>query len=280
MEEEIGKKEYRHAGEKKKKSFSRKKLTRTIFFIVVVIFFAIVSHKVTRYFMIKHYENLYRDMIAKVEEDSQISNYYEKKIWDGDITRETWRMNDNYLIVDVTTDEGTTREYYYEGKYYILNETVDELSNQSSKNATLVTNIKNTAPSLGMKIGDDLTDEKIHELAKMSSIKSVKMEGIPCYCIYIKGNNEFLYMRKSDNRVIRQVRYEKDGETDEIVKYDSGVIEIKENVVTDADVAIPDLSGYNIQELDANQLVKETLENSNSYAEENQEEDQTVSENN
>ena len=276
MEEEIKKNEYRHASDKKKKSFSRKKITRTIFFVIVVIFFSILSHRVTRFFMIKRNENIYKNMVAKVEEDSKISNFYEKKIWNGDIIRETWRMNDNYLIVDTTEDEGTTKEYYYEGKYYILNETMDELSNQSSKNATLVTNIKNTAPSLGMKIEDEITDETIKELAKISSVKSVKLEGIPCYCIYIKKQNEYLYMRKSDNRVIRQIFYEKDGETGEIEKYDSGVIEIKENLVTDADVAVPDLTDYNIQELDANQLVKEQLQNNASTTEEGQ----AVSENN
>lgn len=261
MDEE--KKEYKHISEKKKKSFSVKKISRLLFFILLVVFFAVVSHKAARFVMNKRYEKMFRDIFAKVEEDSKVSNFYEKKNWEGD-TRETWRKDNNYLIVDTSEDGKATKSYYIDGVSYVLTESVDEINNKSTKNAIILTGLTNDLPTFGLQVerGKKNTEEDIKNRAKMSSVKSVKIEDIDCYQIYMKYLNDIYYVRKSDNRVIREIYYRKNEKTGEIERFDSGVIEIKTDCVTDEDIALPDLSDYVVERKDVQKILEEKYGNS------------------
>ena len=263
MSEEIEKKEnraYKHVSEKKKKSFSRKKILNMILFIIIVILFAFLGNRIARYFIIKrNYEILMR-MDAKVKEDKKITNYYEKKNWDVDKVRETWRKDNNYLIKDTDNNGNVTYEYYVDGNYYALVESKDEVNNQSTKYAYVVRNIQVTPPNLGLQSDTDMSDSSVEEdfkkAATFTRVKSVKMEGIDCYQIYIRDGNSIYYMRKSDDRVIRDLRYIKE-EDDSVVLADSGVIETSIDTVTDNDLALPDLSTYVMKDIEFEDLVEQ-----------------------
>ena len=71
----------------------------------------------------------------------------------------------------------------------------------------------------------------------------------------MKKLNDIYFVRKSDNRIIREIRYiqEDDGTISTI---DTGVIEVVTDNVTDNDISLPDLSGYVVEEKNYQEMVE------------------------
>ncbi len=260
MSEEIENKEnktYKHTSKKKKKTFSRKKIVSMIFFLIVVIFFAFIGNRVADHYMEKRAFNILMKAHSKIEEDKKITNYYEKKVWDTGVVRETWRKDNNYLMKD-TKDDGTIEfNYYIDGNYYVLTEAIDDINNQTTKYASIIKGIEMAIPNVGLQtsLTDETKEDYYKKVAEFSIVKSVTIEGIDCYQVYMKKLNDVYFVRKSDNRVIREIKYiqENDGTISTI---DTGVIEVTTDTVTDNDIALPDLSGYVIEETDYKEIVE------------------------
>ena len=260
MSEEIGKREKKtreHISKKKKKSFSIKKILNMIFFIIVIIFVALVGNRITKYFLKNRAYDILMKAHSKVEEDKNITNYYEKKVWDIGVVRETWRKDNNFLIKD-TKDNGIVEyNYYIDGNYYILTEAVDDINNKTTKYATVIKNIQMSLPNIGLKteLTDSTKENYYRKVAEFTSVGSVNIEGLDCYEVYMKKLNDIYFVRKSDNRIIREIRYiqEDDGTISTI---DTGVIEVVTDNVTDNDISLPDLSGYVVEEKNYQEMVE------------------------
>jgi len=260
MSEEIGKREKKtreHISKKKKKSFSRKKILNMIFFIIVIIFVALVGNRTTKYFLKNRAYDILMKAHSKVEEDKKITNYYEKKVWDIGVVRETWRKDNNFLIKD-TKDNGIVEyNYYIDGNYYILTEAVDDINNKTTKYATVIKNIPMSLPNLGLntELTDSTKENYYRKVAEFTSVGSVNIEGLDCYEVYMRKLNDIYFVRKSDNRIIREIKYiqEDDGTISTI---DTGVIEVVTDNVTDNDVSLPDLSGYVVEEKNYQEMVE------------------------
>ena len=261
MSEEIGKREKKtreHISKKKKKSFSRKKILNMIFFIIIVIFVAVLGNRIARHFWENRAYNILMKAHSKVEEDIKITNFYEKKNWEVDTTRETWRNGNNFLIKDTKASGAITYNYYIDENYYILTEAVDDINNITTKYASIIKDIQMTPPNLGLQttLNDDNKADYYKKVSKFTTIKSVTIEGIDCYQIYMRELNDIYFMRKSDNRVIREVKYVKNSNGN-IDTHDSGVIEVTTDTVTDSDIVLPDLSTYVVQESNYQDLIQQ-----------------------
>ena len=252
-------KRYKHISEKKKTTFSAKKFSRFLFFIIVLAAAIFATNRVTQSFIDKRDEKIVRKVFEKADEDKNITNYYEKKRWSVDTVRETWRKDNNYLVQD-TKDDGTVYQtYFVDGIYYVVRDIRDDINGVITKKVTKMTNAGEKLPSPGLQESNPSNDieAEIKKWAKESKITSIKLEDIDCYQIYIKKANEVFFVDKSDYRAIREIKRYKEENSEEIKTIDTGVIELKIDAVTDQDVALPDLSGYDVSEVDLNEYLEE-----------------------
>ena len=260
-------KKYKHISEKKNK-FSVKKISRFIFFIIVVVCVVFLTNRTTQFLVDKHDERTIRKIFAKMDEDKKLTNFYEKKRWDVDVVRETWRKDNNFLIRDTYDNGRVVDSYYIDNVYYIIRDVVDDINGVITKRVTKMTNVAQALPNPGLQDLDSSSsnrEEVVKEWVKESKITSTEIDGRKCYQVYIKRANDTFFVDKSDNRVIRQIKLYKESEEDEEIKVvDTGVIEVTIDSVTDENIALPDMSGYQISEYDANKELEKRSDSENS----------------
>ena len=251
-------KKYKHISEKKNK-FSVKKISRFIFFIIVVVCVVFLTNRTTQHFVDKHDEKIIRKMFEKMDEDKKITNYYEKKRWNEEVTRETWRKDKNYLVRD-TYDNGRVSDMYYiDGVYYIVRDAVDDINGVITKKVTKMTNMSESLPNLGLQATyaiDNNREDDIKNWAKEAVIKSTTVDGVKYYQISLKSANESYFIDKSSYRVLRELKLYKDENDGKIKMIDTGFLELKVDSVTDENIALPDISGYEVTEYDLNEEMK------------------------
>ncbi len=248
-------KKYKHISEKKKR-FSVKKMSRFIFFIIVVVCVVILTNRTTQFLVDKHDEKTIRKIFAKMDEDKKLTNFYEKKRWDVDVVRETWRKDNNFLIRDTYDNGRVVDSYYIDNVYYIIRDVVDDINGVITKRVTKMTNAVQALPNPGLQnfySSSENHEEDIKEWVRESKITSTEIDGIKCYQVYLKRANDTFFVDKSNNRVIREIKLYKENEDDDEIKVlDTGVVEVTVDSVTDENIALPDMSGYQISEYDVN----------------------------
>lgn len=158
---------------------------------------------------------------------------------EGDWNREQRKMGNNYSI-KVFRDDGSYYTIYDNGqeKWIVYDDTEE-------KSAVKMEEIDSSLFSTGTNVffEDDANFFTKLQNALSSRISMEEVDGKECYAIKANGENKgVIYVSKDDYTPVKIERYSSDGETLE----SSYTYEVQFDVVTEEDVAIPDLSGYTI----------------------------------
>lgn len=201
---------------------SKKKIILIICLIIVLVFLLNLGRKV---FILSKYSEEYNKYI-------EITNFYKKTNPEEGIITEFWRKDNNGLLKR-TSNEDVKYIYYREDYNWII------VDSKDSKTA-----VKMNKEGEGIEVNNLTTGTLYMEnlwdkikIALTSSISTGKVNNIECY--KLKINKEWqIFINKDDFLVMREIN----GSTD------TGVIEYKINEVTDADVSMPNLDGYTIND--------------------------------
>lgn len=201
---------------------SKKKILLIICLIIVLVFLLNLGRKV---FILSKYSEEYNKYI-------EITNFYKKTNPEEGIITEFWRK-DNNGILKRTSNEDVKYIYYGEDYNWII------VDSKDSKTA-----VKMNKEGEGIEVNNLTTGSLYMEnlwdkikIALTSSISTGKVNNIECY--KLKINKEWqIFINKDNFLVMREIN----GSTD------TGVIEYKINEVTDADVSMPNLDGYTIND--------------------------------
>lgn len=201
---------------------SKKKILLIICLVIVLVFLLNLGRKV---YILSKYSEEYNKYI-------EITNFYKKTNPEEGIITEFWRK-DNTGLLKRTSKEDVRSVYYVEDYNWIIIDSKDSKTAVKMKKEGEGIEVNNlTTGSLYM---ENLWD-KI-KIALTSSISTGKVNNIECY--KLKINKEWqMFINKDNFLVMREIN----GSTD------TGVIEYKINEVTDADVSMPNLEGYTIND--------------------------------
>lgn len=157
---------------------------------------------------------------------------------EGDWNREQRKMGDSYSV-----------KVFRDGGYYTIYDNGQEewivYDESEEKSAVKMEEIDSSLFSTGTNIffEEDANFFTKIQNALSSRITTEEVNGKECYAIKANGENKgVIYVSKDDYTPVKIERYSSDGETVE----SSYTYEVQFDVVTEEDVAIPDLSGYTI----------------------------------
>lgn len=210
----------------------KKKVIKYIAIIVAIILILFIGNIIRKTYIIIKFEQ-------KSEEYAKIDNFYKKNKIEDNAIAEIWRKG-NVSIYKRTSEDGIRMIYRNldERVGWIIVDTKmgDEVNKSAAKvkedelQYLIAGNVSNGG------IGLENLWQKI-QFAFMSSIKIKDFYGIKCYEIKLADNWE-IYVNKDNYLCIGEING----------SLDTGLIEYRLNEVTDEDVKLPDLSGFEINE--------------------------------
>ena len=172
-----------------------------------------------------------------MKEYSQITNFHQKYKISNNIEIETWRK-DNISLYKRSSEDGTRLIYkdYNQNIGWIISDI--QINGKEIKSATKVNDLENLLGSsiLYNELGAHNIGQYI-QLAFTSSISSQNFYGIKCYEIKLSDNN-FTYINKN-NYLCTGIKNNNNTTI---------LIESSFNDITDENVALPDLSNFEIIE--------------------------------
>lgn len=201
------------------------KIVLIILGILLILFVANLARKT--YIISKHSE--------QIIENSKITNFYKKMSLDEAIS-EIWRKGDKQ-IYKRTSEDGVRMICYEKENVWIIVNTIDK----NGKTTRVVNKMKREDMMPLITIYSSFYAESLGEaikLASMSMITTKEINGIECHRIYLAKDWQ-IFINKTNSLVIREIN----GNTD------TGFVEYKINQVTDKDVELPNLDGYEIREI-------------------------------
>lgn len=210
----------------------KKKIIKYIVIIVVIILILFAGNIIRKTYIIAKYEE-------KSEEYEKIDNFYRKNKVEDNATAEIWRKG-NISIYKRTSEDGIRMIYRNLDEkvgWIIVDTKKGEEVNKSAvkiKEDNLQYLIAGSVSNGG--VGLETIWQKVR-FAFMSSIITKDYCGIKCY--EIKFTNGWKhYVNKENYICVCEVNG----------SMDTGLIEYRINEVTDEDVKLPDLSGFEINE--------------------------------
>lgn len=197
------------------------KIVLIVFVIIIMIFLINIGRKT--YILSKYNE--------KCKEYQQVTNFHER-INQEDATIDILRK-DGKAVHKRTSNDGERSIYYDENNTWIIVNIIN-----SNKMAMKISNNRDEAslPRIGATA---IYLENIWQtisLAFVSRITTEDMYGIKCYKIYL-GEDWQIFVNKDNFLRVREINGN-----------DTGKIEYRINEVTDEEVKLPNLEGYEIKE--------------------------------
>lgn len=203
---------------------------KILFFIIFIIIISFIGNLARKTYIIYKYDK-------QMKAYSQITNFHQKYKISNNIEIETWRK-DNISLYKRSSEDGTRLIYkdYNQNIGWIISDI--QINGKEIKSATKVNDLENLLGSsiLYNELGAHNIGQYI-QLAFTSSISSQNFYGIKCYEIKLSDNN-FTYINKNN--------YLCTGITNN--NNTTILIESSFNDITDENVALPDLSNFEIIE--------------------------------
>ena len=203
---------------------------KILFFIIFIIIISFIGNLARKTYIIYKYDK-------QMKEYSQITNFHQKYKISNNIEIETWRK-DNISLYKRSSEDGTRLIYkdYNQNIVWIISDI--QINGKEIKSATKVNDLENLLGSsiLYNELGAHNIGQYI-QLAFTSSISSQNFYGMKCYEIKLSDNN-FTYINKNN--------YLCTGITNN--NNTTILIESSFNDITDENVALPDLSNFEIIE--------------------------------
>lgn len=211
----------------------KNKGTKTVLTVAIIIILLVVIIVLIGVF------RKYSIIQSYIKRDNEIKNANNILVkTEGDWNREQRKIGNKYFV-----------RVFRDGGYYTIYDNGQEkwivYDEAEEKSAVQMNNIEDSLFVIGTNnffTEDAEFFEKLQE-AFNSRITTEEVNGKECYAI--KSNNStkgVIYVSKDDYTPVKIERYSSDGETVE----STYTYEIQFDVVTEEDVAIPDLSGYTI----------------------------------
>ena len=212
-------------------SLDKKKILKYVVIILVIILILFLGNIIRKTYIISRYKE-------QSQEYSQITNFYKKYKENNYSTVEIWRK-DNVILYKRTSDDGIRMIYNNldENIRWIINDT--KIEDTVNKTALKI----EEKEELDNLFADDLLDNEIDanniweyiNLAFKCSITSKDYSGIGCYEINYQ-DKLLQYINKENYLCVRTLSGDND----------TGLIEYRLNDITEEEVALPDMSNFEI----------------------------------
>lgn len=207
-----------------------KKTVKILLIILLILFVIFIINLGRKTYIMAKYNSV-------CEENSKITNFYKKSIENDEVLIKTTRKDD-VGIYKRMSDDGVRMIYYGEENDWIIIDTVDSEGIEKKQAVKIPKNEYSLImPSFGLS---SIYTENFFQtviMAFASKITTEQVNGIECYKIYLDEDVQ-VFINKDDYLRVKEIN----------ASTSTTIIEYTTNEVTDEDVKMPDLEGFEIIE--------------------------------